>query len=43
MILKKYSNIIIKFGRFIPNQKPHYDPVLGVELASDNQYGEKIS
>ena len=42
-IKKMYSNIIIKFGRFIPNQEPHYDEVLGVMLASDNQYGEKIS
>lgn len=38
-----YKNIIIKFGRFIPNQKPHYDDVLGIYLASDNQYAEKIS
>jgi len=38
-----YKNIIIKFGRFIPNQKPHYDEVLGVKLASDNQYAKKIS
>ena len=28
MILKKYKNIIMKFGRFIPNQKKHYDEVL---------------
>ena len=35
-ILKKYKNIIIKFGRFIPNQNPHFDEVLGVNLASDN-------
>ena len=28
MTLKKYKNIIIKFGRFIPNQKTHYDKVL---------------
>ena len=41
--LKNFSNIIIKFGRFIPNQKPHYDEVLGVNLASDNQYAQKIS
>lgn len=41
--LKQYENIIIKFGRFIPNQQPHYDPVLEVNLASDNQYAEKIS
>ena len=28
MTLKKYKNIIVKFGRFIPNQKKHFDPVL---------------
>ena len=28
MTLKKYKNIIVKFGRFIPNQKTHYDKVL---------------
>lgn len=38
-----HKNIIIKFGRFIPN-KPHiFDNVLGVELASDNQYAKKIT
>ena len=42
-ILKQFPNIIIKFGRYIPNQQPHYDEVLGVNLASDNQYAEKIS
>ena len=42
-ILSKYENIIIKFGRFIPNQKPHFDEILGVNLASDNQYAERIS
>lgn len=36
-------NIIVKFGRFIPNQKSHYDKVLGVRLASDNQYAKYIS
>ena len=41
--LQSYKNIIIKYGRYIPDQKPHYDGVLGVELASDNQYAEKIS
>lgn len=41
-ILKKYKNIIIKFGRFIPNKHHRYDDVLGVELASDNQYAERI-
>lgn len=37
-----YSNIVVKFGRFVPNQKSHYDDVLGVYLASDNQYAERI-
>ena len=41
--LLKFPNIIIKFGRFIPNQQPHYDEVLGVKLASDNQYARRIS
>lgn len=41
--LRKFSNIIIKFGRYIPNQKPHYDEILGVNLASDNQYAEVIT
>ena len=43
MILKKYKNIIVKFGRYVPGQQPHFDKVLGVELASDNQHAEKIS
>lgn len=42
-ILKKYKNIIIKFGRYIPNRKSRYDEVLGITLVSDNQYAEKIS
>lgn len=37
------SNIVIKFGRFVPNQEFHYDETLGVKLASDNQYAERIS
>lgn len=39
----KYHDIIIKFGRYIPGQTPHFDEVLGVNLASDNQYGKKVS
>ncbi len=42
-VLSKYSNIIVKFGRYVPGQAKHYDEVLGVELASDNQYAEVIS
>ena len=41
--LREFPNIIVKFGRFVPDQKPHYDPILGVDLISDNQYAEVIS
>lgn len=41
--LQQYENIYIKFGRFIPGHEPHYDATLGVKLASDNQYGKKVS
>ena len=41
--LRQFKNIIIKFGRYIPNQPPHYDKLLGVELASNNQYAKRIS
>ena len=37
-VLKSLTPIVIKYGRFIPNQESHYDEVLGVNLASDNQY-----
>ena len=42
-LLREFSNIYVKFGRFIEGHQPHFDPVLKVKLASDNQYGEKIS
>lgn len=41
-ILSLYENIIIKYGRYIPNKPQRYDEVLGVTLASDNQYAERI-
>lgn len=41
--LSLFEHIYVKFGRFIPNQQPHFDEVLGVNLASDNQYGKKVS
>lgn len=41
--IKKFKNIIIKFGRFVPNQTSHYDDILGVNLASDCQYAKIIS
>lgn len=41
--LFKFNNIIVKFGRFIPNDKPRYDEVLGITLASSNQFAQDIS
>lgn len=41
--ITQYKNIIIKWGRFIINETPHYDNILGVKLASNNQYAEVIS
>lgn len=41
--LEQCKNIIIKFGRFVPDGSSKYDEVLGIVLSSSNQYGEKIS
>lgn len=41
--LKLYAPIVVKFGRYQQGQRPHYDPILGVMLASDNQWAERIS
>lgn len=38
--LKSYPNIIVKFGRFVPDDAPHFDEVLGVKLASRNQHAK---
>ena len=40
--LKRYKNIIIKFGRFIPDQENHFDEILGIKLSSPNQYARKL-
>jgi hypothetical protein len=42
-LLRNYINIIIKYGRFRPNEKAHFDSILGINLISNNQYAEKIS
>lgn len=39
----QYPNIVIKFGRFRPNQESHYDEILGVNLCSDNQYAKRYN
>lgn len=41
--LMEFPNIIVKFGRFIPDQESRYDEVLGVTLASKNQYAVKFN
>ena len=41
--LRTMPNIIVKFGRYVPDQEPHMDEVLGVKLASDNQFAKQIS
>ena len=41
--LKSFKNIIIKFGRFVPDSEKRYDNVLGITLNSKNQYAERIS
>lgn len=41
--LRQFENIIVKFGRYIPGKPERYDPVLGVALASDNQFAMEIS
>lgn len=41
--LRHFDNIIVKFGRYIPNRPSRYDDVLGITLVSDNQYAERIS
>lgn len=42
ILLRQFPNIIIKYGRFIPGDKPHRDELLGIALASQNQYAERI-
>lgn len=41
-LLSTYRNIIIKFGRYIPNQSPIIDNILGIQLSSNNQYAKRI-
>ena len=41
--ITQYPNIIIKFGRFRPNEEKHFDEVLGVSLASSNQYAKRYN
>lgn len=36
--LLPYHPIVVKFGRYMPNRPTRHDDILGVTLASDNQY-----
>ena len=38
--IKWLGNLYVKYGRFIPDQQSVFDEVLGVNLASQNQYGK---
>lgn len=40
--IRKYHNIIIKWGPYINNNTSYYNQMLGVRLASDNQWSEFI-
>lgn len=40
--LKCFPNIIVKFGRYLIDSESRYDEILGVTLASVNQYAEKL-
>jgi len=41
--LLQYKNLIFKFGRYVPNEEAHFDEILGVKLASNNQYGKRVT
>jgi pyruvate-formate lyase-activating enzyme len=41
--LKKYKNIIMKYGRYKHNDEKTFDEVLGIWLISKNQFAKKIS
>ena len=43
MLRKFFENIIVKFGRYVPGIGDAYDSLLGVRLASNNQYARRIS
>ena len=42
IFLSQLDNIIVKFGRFIPDSPHIFDPILGIELASNNQYAVEL-
>lgn len=43
LLSEDFGNVVVKYGRFRLGDRPHYDDVLGVMLASDNQYAIRLS
>ena len=43
ILAKNLTNIIVKFGRYIPDKEPKYNEILGIFLSSNNQYAKRIS
>lgn len=41
-MLRQFENIIVKFGRYLPSYKARFDELLGVTLASENQYALRL-
>ena len=42
-LILEESNVIIKYGRFRPNEEEHFDEILGVKLSSNNQYAKRYN
>ena len=40
--LRSLGNVVMKFGRFVPDKERKFDDVLGVWLASPNQFGKEL-
>lgn len=41
--LVPYGNVVIKYGRYRPDNSQHKDEVLGVTLISENQYAKEYN
>ena len=38
--LKPFYPLVVKFGRYRPNEESHYDEILGVELSNSEQHAK---
>lgn len=41
LMLTRLKPLVIKFGRYLPGKTASYNSILGVNLASDNQYAKE--